>query len=631
MGTKRVGLVVALAFGLARAEAAPLTIAAVDSPETRAIEALSAEWEAVSGHKLEWQFIDALPITRWRTADQLAALGRFDVVTLDAATIREWGADGRLLPLPAGDDRNVDGPMWAGQSAGGAFYGVPYAAETALTYYAVGLFDALGLAMPTAPTLAELSAIAAALEAADIDGSSLCLAAGNAEDSLAVLTLLAHALGDAELDHPDRLADPEGNWRTALALYRDLGRTRQPSELTTADAATVARRFADGECAVWIAGSRWMGPLGALLGPDRADALGVALAPGRPSDGSVGWLHAMSFAIPRDTAQRDAAMDFVAWASAPELAQRAVAVDRGASGIVAARAGNEGALKEQSLPAAFARLLEAMRHAVPAGLDALPALSGDDRAAIAGLLGGTIVDVVAGRVEIDAGLDAMASASAGVVELPLTRNLGPSLASVRAARLFAGPGQFPPKNFAAYGIVAFPEEATSADRARHEMLCEAYTAALLPSDILAERLNVPPERQMVTVWPIDDDEIASRLDSREIDEPCTAAVERYDLVTAQLSIAEAGPERIGRIGRGPYLLAWSPTTAKGAPDAVVLIADLSNVTLPEHARDVFRIWRRDIESNPALWNRGWDVERLRVEIRMLADRFGESLFAVLGI
>jgi hypothetical protein len=50
---------------------------------------------------------------------------------------------------------------------------------------------------------------------------------------------------------------------------------------------------------------------------------------------------------------------------------------------------------------------------------------------------------------------------------------------ILASRLFAGPTQYPPTDFAAYGIVAFKTRATAEDKPRYEMICNAYVAGLL--------------------------------------------------------------------------------------------------------------------------------------------------------
>jgi hypothetical protein len=198
--------------------------------------------------------------------------------------------------------------------------------------------------------------------------------------------------------------------------------------------------------------------------------------------------------------------------------------------------------------------------------------------------------------------------------------------AIRAARLFSGPSQYPPEAFAAYGIVAFRARASSGERERHVMLCEAYVAALPRS----AELTVPVEEQMVTVWPIDADLTADELNQLRSAEICDTAVGRYGLPTALRAINDAGEARVGRDRRGPFLLAWSPSHEKGDPEALMLVTDLSDVTTYAQAEAFFVLWRTDIEANPEYWNRGWNIERLRVAIQLWVDRFGSQIFSVLG-
>ena len=82
----------------------------------------------------------------------------------------------------------------------------------------------------------------------------------------------------------------------------------------------------------------------------------------------------------------------------------------------------------------------------------------------------------------------------------------------RASRIFAGPGQYPPEAFAAYAVVAFHTRATSRDRDRYMMVCEAYVSAI-PH---AGELELPPDQQLATVWPVTDDAVADEIGATEI-------------------------------------------------------------------------------------------------------------------
>jgi hypothetical protein len=195
-------------------------------------------------------------------------------------------------------------------------------------------------------------------------------------------------------------------------------------------------------------------------------------------------------------------------------------------------------------------------------------------------------------------------------------------ADLRASRSFFGPHYFPPYEFAAYGIVAFPSGATSATRERYIAICEAYVSTLPRSG----DLSVPLEEQMVTVWPVGTTDLAAKLQSVEGLTVCNDAVDRYSITTALLAIKDARDEG-GRFSgkKGPFLLAWAPSSSKGKPDVLVLTADMSSAETPAEILDRFQRWRRDIESNPALWQSGWDMAKMTTLIREWADKYGSAI------
>jgi hypothetical protein len=228
---------------------------------------------------------------------------------------------------------------------------------------------------------------------------------------------------------------------------------------------------------------------------------------------------------------------------------------------------------------------------------------------------------------------------ATVEHRPTTAGLPPPMKlppAITPTRIFSGPGQYPPKDFRAYGILVFPHRPTAASRARHLMICDAYVAAL---PHFTELPDVPSKDQMVTVWPIENDEVAKELDlhtpRRDV---CQLAVDHYGLVLARAAIKDAikaqqhelgrirgDPVDFGNLRRGPFLLGWAPGSQKGAPDALVLVLDLTRIDVPGHAEAVFERWIREIEQNPLIWTNGWDVFTVRLRIRLWADDIGERV------
>jgi hypothetical protein len=200
------------------------------------------------------------------------------------------------------------------------------------------------------------------------------------------------------------------------------------------------------------------------------------------------------------------------------------------------------------------------------------------------------------------------------------------LPSVMPSRAFLGPHDIPPRQFAAYGIVAFPQRSTPQTERRHLSICQAFLASLPDTS----EINIPPSDQMVTVWPVDSETVVTELSYGTVGSICQLAVARYHLPSALLALREARTDSsVNLSGDGPYLLAWAPSSEKGKSSAIVLIYDLSNNVTPEQYAASFRAWRNDIERKPELWRHGWSVADLRSAIRNWADRWG-SLFLSIG-
>lgn len=213
------------------------------------------------------------------------------------------------------------------------------------------------------------------------------------------------------------------------------------------------------------------------------------------------------------------------------------------------------------------------------------------------------------------------------IEEPLPSSDSRSL--ILPTRAFAGPTQYPPEEFAAYGILAFRSRVPSQGDTRHLMICEAYMAGLPHMTELFD-LGVPTSEQMVTVWPINYDGKASKLNQADTitTEMCYDAVRNYGLVAALRAIKEAEFAGADLSDQGPFLLAWSPSNRKGRRDALVLTLNLSYVTTYRQASEMMQRWSREIEQNPELWSNGWNLERMRTAIQLWADAYGPQILTL---
>jgi len=193
-----------------------------------------------------------------------------------------------------------------------------------------------------------------------------------------------------------------------------------------------------------------------------------------------------------------------------------------------------------------------------------------------------------------------------------------------AARLPMRSADIPPRGVGGYGIVALTALPTSESRDRLIRVCEAYTHALPRQRSLPRTIQL--RDQMLTVWPIDDpDAPSARADD------CAYLTSHYDLFGGQAAIRDAARQGLSLSGRGPYLIAWSPSENRGVPDKIVLAYDLSGYSSQASFDAVFSIWQNAIISNPALWRNGVAPSQKRLIFRDFIDDTSEAFLTALHI
>jgi hypothetical protein len=146
------------------------------------------------------------------------------------------------------------------------------------------------------------------------------------------------------------------------------------------------------------------------------------------------------------------------------------------------------------------------------------------------------------------------------------------------------------------------------------MACESFVKYLVRQ---SELKLVPREDQMLTVWPLDNP------DAPEVQaDKCDYILDHYALSVADSAIADATQQNGDFHGDGPFLIGWSPSDARGKPDNLVLVVDMSGFNSQERFNYAFQFWKEKIVESPELWRPSWSVEGVRLALRDFADRAG---------
>lgn len=197
--------------------------------------------------------------------------------------------------------------------------------------------------------------------------------------------------------------------------------------------------------------------------------------------------------------------------------------------------------------------------------------------------------------------------------------------AIIATHTFAGPLEFPPEGYLAYGVLAFPQKPTPDTEHRYQLICEAFIKTIS----FTSEVTQPISEQMVTIWPVTSAQIAKKIHAAPETDRCKMAVAHYYLPHSEraMEFARMAGQKLGT-GRGPFLLAWSPGGTMGNSKVPVLNRDLSLVVTRQQADEEFRTWKAEIR-NRDCWDCSNFVENSRRNLRLYADYYGARTIGAL--
>ena len=314
---------VAALSGPAQAQST-LTIGTVNNGDMVVMQRLSSEFEKQHPDiKLRWVVLEENMLRQRLTTDIATRAGQFDVMTVGNYEVPIWAKQGWLEPiegLPASYD--VDDllkPVREGISYDGKLYAVPFYAESAMTYYRTDLFQKAGIAMPAAPTYAQIAEYAEKITDKPNQGYGMCLRGKPGwGENMAYVTTLVTAFGGQwfDMSWKARLDTPE--WNRAVTFYDDLLRKYGPPGATSNGFNENLALFAGGRCGMWIDSTVAAGLLYDPKQSQVSDKVGFAPIPTGSYTGGPTWLWSWNLGIPASSKQKDAAKTFVAWATSKD-------------------------------------------------------------------------------------------------------------------------------------------------------------------------------------------------------------------------------------------------------------------------------------------------------------------------
>src|SRR4051812_41777287 len=247
--------------------------------------------------------------------------GQYDVATLSNFEIPIYAKSGWIAPLDqyvaadtAFDQADILPTMTASLSSDGKLYGEPFYGESSFLMYRKDVLDAAGIQMPAHPTWQQVADIAAKADGAQPGMAGICLRGQPGWGQVfAPLTTVVNTFGGTWFTK-DWQAEVDGEgFRKATQFYVDLVRAHGETGAPQAGFAECLNAMVQGNVAMWYDATSAAGSLEASDSPVKGK---ISYAPAPVVEtASSGWLYAWSWSIQQASQKKDAAWQFISWAS----------------------------------------------------------------------------------------------------------------------------------------------------------------------------------------------------------------------------------------------------------------------------------------------------------------------------
>ncbi len=300
-----------------------INVLMVNNPQMVDLQQLTADnFTAETGINVNFTVLPENDVRDKISQEFSSQAGQYDVATLSNFEIPIYARSGWIAPLddyvaadPEFDQPDILGPLTESLSGDdGKLYGEPFYGESSFLMYRKDVLDAAGITMPANPTWPEVADIAAQVDGAEPGMAGICLRGQPGWGQVfAPLTTVVNTFGGTwfEKDWQARV-DGEG-FEKATQFYVDLVREHGEVGAPQAGFTECLNNLIQGNAAMWYDATSAAGSLEADDSPVKGK-IGYAAAP-VVETASSGWLYAWSWSIQQASEKKDAAWQFISWAS----------------------------------------------------------------------------------------------------------------------------------------------------------------------------------------------------------------------------------------------------------------------------------------------------------------------------
>lgn len=309
--------------------AVTLNIATVSNPDMERMQELAPEFEkSHPGVTVKFTILPENTLRDRLTQDVATGSGAYDIATVGVFEVPGWAENGWIDSVQQ-QAENTEGydlddilpSVKDSLSHEGELHAVPFYAESSFVMYRKDLFQAAGLTMPEKPTWDDIAGFAAKLHDPADNVAGICLRGGAGWGSIyGALGTVVHAYGGHfyDTDYNAGFTDPE--FTEAANFYVDLIRNYGQPGASSSAFAECLNTFTQGNAAMWYDSTAGASAVTDPAQNANAANVGFAPAPSAKLD-TGGWLWAWSLALVSSSKKKDAAWDFMSWATSKEYIQ----------------------------------------------------------------------------------------------------------------------------------------------------------------------------------------------------------------------------------------------------------------------------------------------------------------------
>ena len=255
---------------------------------------------------IQWRIMDETVLRRRLLGNFSVNENSFDLVLIGNYGLPIWAKRDTLISFDTHsadyDINDVIPAALRASTVDGKLYGLPFVAETTLTFYRKDLLDKFNLSLPSVLTYTDVKALAQQVHMPEkeVYGVGLRTRVGWGQN-MALVSTMANTYGASWLDEKMRPTLDSKAWFNAVNMYADLAKNFGPPENDDLGWQENQKLFAQGKLAFFVDASSLGGALFDKNFSKVTQFTGVTYAPlGKQQQGAQ-WFWSWNFAVPKQS------------------------------------------------------------------------------------------------------------------------------------------------------------------------------------------------------------------------------------------------------------------------------------------------------------------------------------------